>query len=117
MAELGALAGDSEPDSSFGIANVRVNRDPFSDQIAGAFFPQLRAIKDGFRIRDKQAVYRERPFFKGAIDFEEHTDGGWKVSTNNMGFRKSVNVLRKQPELRIIATGDSHTAGVVPNHE
>ena len=68
-------------------------------------------------VYDPQALYWEQPNYSHRRVFEEHPDGGWRIQTNDQGFRKSVDVLAQQPDLRIIATGDSHTAGIVPNEE
>ena len=47
----------------------------------------------------------------------EHPRKRWKVVTNSLGLRNAREVREDQPELRILATGDSHTDGVCWNGE
>ena len=49
--------------------------------------------------------------------WSEHPKKRWKVVTNSIGLRNAREVRTDQPELRILATGDSHTDGVCWNGE
>ena len=49
--------------------------------------------------------------------FAEYPAGRFLVQTNSLGLRKDVEVRAQAPDLRVLVTGDSHTAGVVPNSE
>jgi len=93
-----------------------LRRGPIPEKDARVLFSALR--QGGKRtIYDPQAYYWEASSFRSPKTFAEHPSGSWNVRTNDMGFRKSVDVLQEKPDLRIIATGDSHTAGVIPNRE
>lgn len=47
----------------------------------------------------------------------EHPQKRWWVRTNSDGMRNAAEVRSDRPELRILATGDSHTDGVCMNEE
>lgn len=54
---------------------------------------------------------------RGKRVFAEHPDGGWDFRTNHLGMREDEEVLEQAPDVRVLVTGDSHTAGLVPNSE
>lgn len=66
---------------------------------------------------DPQTYYWEAPNFRMPRPFAEHAKGRYVLRTNQLGLRKSVDVLESKPNLRILVSGDSHTAGIVPNRE
>ncbi len=68
-------------------------------------------------IYDPNTYYWNRSNRKYRRAFMEHPRGGWMIKTNEQGFRKTADVLAQSPDLRILFAGDSHTGGVVPEHE
>jgi lysophospholipase L1-like esterase len=59
----------------------------------------------------------QHPSLEQRQPFPEHPDGGWTNRTNALGFRKDHEVRKEPPDVRILVSGDSHTAGMVPNDE
>ncbi|MHC4941597.1 MAG: SGNH/GDSL hydrolase family protein [Planctomycetota bacterium] len=68
-------------------------------------------------VYDPQTMFRNCTNLNLRRVFPEHPEGGWRVISNNYGFRNDADVLEEKPDLRILVTGDSHTEGVVPNSE
>lgn len=63
-------------------------------------------------VYDPDSFYWEAPDTSSRLKFEEAGEDQLRIHTNSWGFRKQEQVLSIQPDLRIIAAGDSHTAGV-----
>ena len=62
--------------------------------------------------RDPLCVWRPRASADFECKFEEHPGGKFRVQTNRLGLREREEVAELHPDLRIVVTGDSHTAGV-----
>lgn len=92
-------------------------REPLSEQTVRTMFSALAASNGKSIVYDPQSYYWEVGGIDRTKHFPEHPSGQWRIRTNQMGFRKDREVLEAAPDLRILATGDSHTAGVVPNAE
>lgn len=74
--------------------------------------PQLA----GDRVFDRLAGLVHAPDVERWVGFPEHPAGGWSVRTNAHGFRSEVP-LRDGAGLRIVAMGDSHSAGLCAQDE
>lgn len=91
-------------------------RKPIAFEDAKSLFASLRADPSREKF-DPQCYTWAVSHQDRSFRFEEYPGAEIEVKTNDMGFRKSVDVLTEAPDLRVLVTGDSHTAGVVPNHE
>ncbi|MBU0755951.1 MAG: hypothetical protein KJ645_12480, partial [Planctomycetes bacterium] len=91
-------------------------REPLSEEIAGIFHPGIK-IPKGRVIYDPIAYCIVRPDMRLTRHFDEYPGGEFPVNSNNYGFRNDEDFIPGKPDLRILVTGDSHTEGVVPNHE
>ncbi len=91
-------------------------REPLTDEVVRKIFPTLSPERKEM-IYDPDCFYWERPGIYRKMRFAEHAQGMFLVQTNSDGFRKSVHLRETPPDLRVIVTGDSHTAGLVPNEE
>ena len=91
-------------------------REPLSEKTARSMFISLRGGGNQV-IYDPQAYYWEAPNIDRLKRFADHPLGSWHVRTNDLGFREADDVATRAPDLRVLITGDSHTAGVVPLEE
>ncbi len=68
---------------------------------------------------DALAGHVHRPNARREFGWKEHPAGKLVMQTNNLGFREDENTPETSPPttVRILVTGDSHTDGVVYNHE
>ena len=69
-------------------------------------------------VYDPSSYIAQRPDTTlGRRSFDEHPRGEWDIRFNDVGTRDAEDLRQDRPELRIVVTGDSHTAGVVPFEE
>ncbi len=68
---------------------------------------------------DSLAVFTHQPNYRFTFDWTEHPRGEITFQTNNLGFRNDEDstIPKKENEVRILITGDSHIDGVVYNEE
>ncbi len=71
----------------------------------------------GMLVYDPDTLFWERPNRSWKQRFAEHPRREWQLTTNASGCRQSTDLREETPDLRILITGDSHTAGVVPLEE
>lgn len=127
VAEANQLLEERQQDGTPGEAATALPLDPLDpagplvrelleEEIVLKIFPSL-SPKRSHLVYDPRCYFWERGGRRGRVRFAEHPRGGFFVQTNAHGFRKSVEVRETPPGLRILVTGDSHTAGVVPNRE
>jgi lysophospholipase L1-like esterase len=91
-------------------------REPFDEETARTTL--FRMLQHSKRyVYDPVCHVWQRPNLAQRQPFPEHPDGAWVSRTNSAGFRKDRELSDAPPDLRILVAGDSHTAGVVPNHE
>ncbi len=105
--------GGSRPNPT---SEPELYREPMSEDDAITLYSGLR--KGGKRnVYDPFTYFWEVPHYFMPCPLKEHPQGGYAIRTNKLGIRKSVEVLDAKPDMRILVGGDSHTAGIVPNHE
>jgi lysophospholipase L1-like esterase len=92
----------------------QLRREPVTEEVARQLFSAIQGERVIF---DPDCYFWEIGNYAGRVSFPEHPSGSWPIETNAEGFRKSVDVLEAPPDLRVLVTGDSHTAGRVPNAE
>ncbi|MBI4446171.1 MAG: SGNH/GDSL hydrolase family protein [Acidobacteria bacterium] len=85
-------------------------------------FPQpelsFPASQSDYYVRDEIAGHLHRPHAERVLNWPEHPLKKIVMKTNNLGFREDADtVVRKASQVRVLMTGDSHTDGVVFNHE
>ncbi len=80
---------------------------------AEVLFPPIQRER---YVYDEVCNFRFRANKRVDVVFEEHPQGGYSVGTNSAGFLKDAELL-EDPDLRVLVTGDSHTAGVCDNSE
>lgn len=61
--------------------------------------------------------YRYRPGIVRRHPWPEHPEGEWTLRTNSLGMREDAEPAARQPDLRVLVAGDSHTDGVCNNDE
>jgi len=88
-------------------------RDVIPRADAELLFPPIQRER---YVYDEVCNFRFRANKRVDVVFEEHPAGGYSVGTNSAGFLKDAELL-VDPELRVLVTGDSHTAGVCDNSE
>ncbi|MCP3914052.1 MAG: hypothetical protein GY711_00675 [bacterium] len=69
------------------------------------------AAADSYRF-DPSCYFRMRPGISMRIGFAEHPAGGWTAVTNDHGMLDGQDVREPAPEVRVLVTGDSHSAGL-----
>jgi lysophospholipase L1-like esterase len=104
-------------DSLPGVLEVDRPRFPPSAFVRKAVSLQRFAENDRFSQADPYVNHRYKPNLVLRRPWEEHPEGVWFQSTNELGMREDDQVLRERPDLRILIAGDSHTDGVCNNHE
>jgi hypothetical protein len=85
-----------------------LKRRPLTD----AEFRLLYPGREGSLVYDPQTHFRYRGGNVTQVKFPEHPQGGFTARTNSLGMREETEVLERQPDLRVLVTGDSHTDGV-----
>lgn len=89
-------------------------RPALSEEQVETLFPQ---------VLHPAAMYHPRQYFGFAPNvkvrrrFGEHPDGGYLVTTNSLGLRRSTEVAVEPPDLRVLVVGDSHVDGVCNSEE
>lgn len=89
-------------------------RTPLSEDKATRLFA---ALERGRQVFDPVMFLRQRSNETRRCRWPEHPLGGWDVVTNSLGMREDSEPLAVKPDVRILVTGDSHTAGLCPNQE
>jgi lysophospholipase L1-like esterase len=92
-------------------------REPLTEEVASTLFATLGPGRPAHIIPDPQCYFWDLPGQQRVMRFPEHPGGEWVITTDDLGFRREGQVLRSRPGLRILVSGDSHTAGVVPAEE
>ncbi len=91
------------------------------EDTARLLFPMLALAhkKKPRHVYDPTAVVLLSPNYEFEHPWDEHTTGKIVSRTNNFGFRKDTDIdpLKRDGVYRILVVGDSHTEGVVHNHE
>lgn len=117
--EVNALLRENQaasPAIDRALAAEELIRRPITEEEARTLYSGLRVPKKNTPF-DPHTYYWNAHDYTASVRFKEHPDSVLEIRTNDLGFRKSVDVRSEKPDLRILATGDSHTAGVVQNHE
>ena len=117
--EAGPAAPSAEEEALLAVLSpdAPLVREPLDEAVAAKLYPSLQDGKGGRIFYDPDSYFWEQSGLRRRLKFEEHPDRVWFIPTNDLGFRKAVPVLEQQPDLRILVSGDSHTAGVVPTEE
>ncbi|NNE09933.1 MAG: SGNH/GDSL hydrolase family protein [Gemmatimonadetes bacterium] len=74
---------------------------------------------DAYFMKDEVAGHVHRPDVTREFVWPEHEAGVIRMVTNNLGFRsdEDTRVRKADGVVRVLVTGDSHTDGLVENHE
>jgi len=96
-----------------------LRREPIDEETAGVLFPVLVPDegKKPRKVYDPLTYFENPPHCDFWRPFPEHPEEGWRIVTNERGFRDDVGVRPTPPDLRVLVTGDSHTEGLVGNAE
>lgn len=83
------------------------------------FQPHFGYGEDDYYRHDSIAGHIHRPNAKRDVAWAEHPSGRIVLATNNLGFKEDAPTQEAKAEgtYRILVAGDSHTDGVVYNHE
>ncbi len=122
LSVAGALAfflrrgeGDGTGERAEAPASDAGARAPLDEQEVHELFT-LEAIEGGYRY-DPVACLLLRPDMIRTWQWPEHPEGRLTLRTNNLGFREDRPTDLKKRGLRILVSGDSHTAGLVENED
>ncbi len=91
----------------------RAWRFELSPELASRIFP----LETGETEFDPYTYFHRIPSRDIEIEWPEHPNGVWHLRTNSLGLREDRELATTQPDVRILAIGDSHTDGVCDNSE
>lgn len=91
-----------------------LKRFTLTEEQAQLVFPQLNHAWTRF---DPVMYFGYRPDLHERVEFDEHADGVYWVTTNSLGLRRDSELSGTKPELRLLVAGDSHADGVCNNAE
>lgn len=112
-----AAAPASERSRPVGLSSLGpLLRRPLEEQQVAKLYGKTFKGK-GLLVYDPDTLFWERPNRSWKQRFAEHPRGEWMLETNAWGCRQPTEIREGTPDLRILITGDSHTAGVVPLEE
>lgn len=78
--------------------------EPTANRIFGGKLKARNTVYDPFQ------YYARRPGLKRRVEWKEHDQGFWHLTTNGLGLRRDTE-LAEHADLRVLVAGDSHTEG------